>query len=521
MSIGTKYWRPGFSNETKNSAVTIENLNANFGMNYLLDVRRKRTTDGTTQYINQGGCYLPGDKYLLVLCNIDYSVADLVVVDLANYTFYTIEKNVVGLNHANDCAYYNGQVVFTTWNGSSATSSIAFYSWDGASFKSVRVLGTSVNLSSVAFDNETGELYGRAGQTIYKVDTTTGKCTKLFRYSVPYPSDAFYNNIVDDYSNTGQGMEYHNGLFYVCYSFPNYLLVVDKEAGEAIDMVNIPQVNYGHVVGELESFGISHESGRMFLAGYGRSINDYYDLSEGEDAELTWGFTNVYEFGPLAFNGTTLEYRNAKNTATSNTIGSRRNIYIEAKEDYESGVLRHTGTVDYPFDTLQNAFFFAGYTKDNTSRRMPEIIVKGNISAYSKWASVYLSCLIHLEDGKLPQVHVGEGCSIKIDGTGTVESIFLIQGSNLDVRVPAGKVQCSSNNNINLNYTGETVLDINGSIIRVTDGVTCSGTAKACMLFAPYHAKLESFDEYSNVEISSPSVYYGKSLETYNEGGTQ
>lgn len=508
-------WYCGPDTPTPETYTTFTNSANSWTPNYILDARRKRTPDGSEAYINQGGCALPGNKYLLILCNIDYTKFELLVVDTYNYTFVTHLMNVTGLGHGNDAVYYDGKIYICTYTGEGLTGGLAVYDWNTEtntlSFE--RTLSLDVPAASITVD-ESGQFYSRIGQTFYKIWPELGTSEKLFTFEINAPEGSFYNNIVEDWSLTGQGLDYYNGVFYSCYSFPNVLVLINKE-GTVLNYINIPQVSQGHPVGELESIGIDKTTGRMFFNSYGRSINDDYELEDGAQVEKTWGFTYVYEVGPTSILNWTSEFRANTNQTAGHTVGSRRNVYIEANTNYMTpSTFRHTGAVNYPFDTIQNAFYYASQLRQNSSRLMPEIYIKGDIGAYSKWGSLYTNCSIYMEDAHLEQLHVGDAVSTKIEGTGSIDKIVLMYGSTLDCRVD-GKVITSSSGNTIWLFPSETAnpytpeVHLNGSIVRIFSGVKPTGTLSSCVLFGPEHDYPKNATEWENCEIVYGTTYYG------------
>lgn len=471
----TRYWNPGDITNISESRLLVDSMNVeSMATNYILD-ERVTGIDGET-YIGSGGCWLPGNHYMLIYRNADETENRISIFDTVNYT-KTQSLEGLTLGHGN-AAVWTPDGVFCP-SDAQGIWTLCRFSWTNGILEFVERIVLTNRINSIAYDYATGKMYGLANSRVYSVDWRTGVASELFRFSLPdtLPPQTHYG--------ASQNICVLGNKLIHTMAFPNALYFRNIETGVLEYIYNLPQIaNSGFLIAELESLSWDFENGRFMFNSYGRYVDSQYSITGGNLGHnlvysLGW---NVIEDNPITYASgegynDTSGLGDGTTKGRGNTIGTGRVIHVVNNSEY----YRHDGSGKYPFDNPSSAFAFLDYVQKNTARNYVSVVLDGHFTH-----QIHVPCDTDITiNGVVNYLRVYRNCNVSISiptvetVTGTQRIKQLVLGTNVCARINGNcdNLDFGANCRLYLNNLGNCTLSGDHSIIMT--GATGMDNVKA------------------------------------------
>lgn len=292
----------------------------------------------TEQAIQQGCAIIDDSTAVCITIDANSTYATLWKYNYKTGSILNSKKGLTGLGHANDATY----------NPVSGYVEVALGYSKGLmrinpnTLAIVDTVATDYTFTGVSYDKKSNVLYGRLGDTVYKMNPSNYNLISSKVLNEP----SILTDRISHEETYRQGMMCINGLIGNIYWNPNTIIFYDYDTNEIIRYYNLPKVaNEGNPVMEIESGDFITDSKFIFVTNHNLG-NGYKEGTTFYECDLNENTITADLFRSITSTPTTAMYLYVDATATTNSpTGTRNAPFRYLQEAINCALCRNNNSV--------------------------------------------------------------------------------------------------------------------------------------------------------------------------------
>jgi hypothetical protein len=271
----------------------------------------------TEQAIQQGCAIIDDNTAVCITIDVNSTFATLWRYNYRTGSIVNSKSGLTGLGHANDATFnpVSGYVEVAL------SYSKGLMRIDPNTLAIVDTVATDYTFTAVSYDKKNNVLYGRLGDTIYKMNPNNYKVISSKVLNEP----SILTDRISHEETYRQGMMCINGLIGNIYWNPNTIIFYDYDRNQIVRYYNLPKVaNEGNPVMEIESGDFITDTKFVFVTNHNLG-NGYKEGTTFYECDLNENTITADLFRSITSTPTAAMYLYVDATATTNSPTGTKN----------------------------------------------------------------------------------------------------------------------------------------------------------------------------------------------------
>lgn len=290
------------------------------------------------QAIQQGCAIIDDSTAVCITIDVNNNYATLWKYNYKTGSILNSKSGLAGLGHANDATYnpVSGYVEVAL------SYSKGLMRINPNTLAIVDTVATDYTFTAVSYDKKSNVLYGRLGDTIYKMNPSNYNLISSKVLNEP----SILTDRISHEETYRQGMMCIDGLIGNIYWNPNTIIFYDYDTNEIIRYYNLPKVaNEGNPVMEIESGDFITDSKFIFVTNHNLG-NGYKEGTTFYECDLNENTITADLFRSITSTPTAAMYLYVDATSTTNSpTGTRNAPFRYLQEAINCALCRNNNSV--------------------------------------------------------------------------------------------------------------------------------------------------------------------------------
>nr|DAO66670.1 MAG TPA: hypothetical protein [Caudoviricetes sp.] len=292
----------------------------------------------TEQAVQQGCAIIDDSTAVCITIDVNSTYATLWKYNYKTGSILNSKSGLTGLGHANDATYnpISGYVEVAL------SYSKGLMRINPSTLAVVDTVATDNTFTGVSFDRKNNVLYGRLGDTVYKMNPNN--YTVISSKVLNEPS--ILTDRISHEESYRQGMMCIDGLIGNIYWNPNTIIFYDYDTNEIVRYYNLPKVaNEGNPVMEIESGDFITDTKFIFVTNHNLG-NGYKEGTTFYECDLNENTITADLFRSITSTPTAAMYLYVDATATTNSpTGTKNAPFRYLQEAINCALCRNNNSV--------------------------------------------------------------------------------------------------------------------------------------------------------------------------------